>query len=66
MDAGVTAGEAYQQLLNAIIGMRGFHSGQFVATDIADTRRISQNILLYAILGDPAVVPISRLKKPAF
>jgi hypothetical protein len=62
---GATVGEAYQQLLNAIIGMRGFHSGQFVATDIADARRIPQNILLYVVLGDPAVVPIAQLRKPA-
>lgn len=62
--AGKTVGEAYQQLINGIIGMRGYRSGKFIVPDPARAeRRLPQNTLLYVVLGDPALVPVSRLSK---
>lgn len=61
--SGATVGEAYQQLINAIIDMRGFRSGSYVVKQPADQRRLPQNVLLYVILGDPAIVPFEALNK---
>ena len=60
---GRTVGEAYQQLINAIIGMRGFRSGDFIVRDLERARRVPQNTLLYVVLGDPAIVPIAPLSR---
>jgi hypothetical protein len=58
---GASVGEAYQQLINAIIGMRGFGPGNFVVEKPVKQRRIPQNTLLYVIFGDPALVPFEPL-----
>jgi hypothetical protein len=55
---GRTVGEAYQELINAIIDKNQFKSGGFFLHDIPENaRRIPQNILLYVIYGDPASQP---------
>ena len=62
--AGKTVGEAYQQLINAIMTMRGLRPGNFILADpSAAGRRLPQNILLYVVLGDPALVPVAALSK---
>jgi hypothetical protein len=61
--SGATVGEAYQQLINAIIDMRGFRSGSYVVKQPSDQRRLPQNALLYVIFGDPAIVPFEALSK---
>jgi hypothetical protein len=62
--AGKTVGESYQQLINGIIGMRGYRSGKFIVPDPARAeRRLAQNTALYVVLGDPALVPVARLSK---
>jgi hypothetical protein len=43
--------------------MRGFRSGSYVVKQPADQRRLPQNVLLYVILGDPAIVPFEALNK---
>tara|TARA_B100000945_G_scaffold321462_1_gene336193 strand:+ start:361 stop:1470 length:1110 start_codon:yes stop_codon:yes gene_type:complete len=60
---GETVGSAYQQLLNAIINMRGFRSGGFVIPTPITQRNIRQNTLLYVVFGDPALTPFEKLKK---
>ncbi|MED5585348.1 MAG: hypothetical protein VYB61_03245 [Verrucomicrobiota bacterium] len=60
---GASVGEAYQQLINAIIEMRGFRPGNFIVKTPVQQRRIPQNTLLYAIFGDPALKPLQPLKK---
>ena len=59
---GETVGSAYQQLLNAIINMRGFRSGEFVIPTPVTQRNIRQNTLLYVIFGDPALQPLVELQ----
>ena len=59
---GVSVGEAYQQLINAIIDMRGFRPGNFIVKKPVQQRRIPQNILLYTVFGDPALRPFQSLK----
>jgi len=62
--AGKTVGESYQQLMNAIMAMRGLHPGKFILPNPSEAgRRIPQNILLYVVLGDPALVPVAALSK---
>ena len=63
--SGATVGEAYQQLINAIIDMRGFQSGRYVVQQPADQRRLPQNALLYVVFGDPALAPFESLSKTA-
>jgi hypothetical protein len=58
---GASVGKAYQQLINGIIGMRGFSSGRFIVKQPVTQRRIPQNTLLYVIFGDPALVPFEPL-----
>ncbi|MBC8873483.1 MAG: hypothetical protein H8E44_28935 [Planctomycetes bacterium] len=60
---GKTVGEAYQELMNGIINMQGTKSGGFVVSEGASTgRQPPQNILLYVVIGDPAIQPLeSRL-----
>jgi hypothetical protein len=59
---GRTVGEAYQELMNAIIDMQGIKSGQFVVVEgAADSSRIPQNVLLYVIIGDPAIQPLEKM-----
>ena len=62
--AGKTVGESYQQLINGIIGMRSYRSGKYIIPDPARAeRRLTQNTLLYVVLGDPALVPVAALSK---
>jgi len=60
---GKTVGEAYQELMNGIIDMQGTTSGGFVVSEEpAKGRQPPQNVLLYVIIGDPAIQPLeSRL-----
>ncbi len=61
---GLSVGEGYQRLLNAIIDMDGFSPGQFILTAAdTDNRRavMRRTGLLYVIVGDPALVPLQRL-----
>jgi len=61
---GATVGEAYQQLINGLIDMRGFGPGRYVVKPTATPRRLPQNTLLYVVFGDPALVPFEPLAKP--
>ena len=59
---GKTVGESYQQLVNALIAVRGFRSGRFVVPPGRDSgRRVPQNLLLYVVLGDPALRPFQAV-----
>jgi hypothetical protein len=59
---GKSVGEAYQELMNGLIEMQGTKSGGFVVTEKADRgRQPSQNILLYVMIGDPAIQPFERM-----
>jgi hypothetical protein len=60
---GATVGEAYQQLINGLIDMRGFEPGRFVVKPAVTQRRLPQNTLLYIVFGDPALVPFEPLAK---
>ncbi len=60
---GSSVGEAYQQLINGLIEMRGFRPGRFVVEQPVQQRRLPQNALLYVIMGDPAIVPFEALKR---
>lgn len=61
---GATVGEAYQQLINGLIDMRGFGPGRYVVKPTATTRRLPQNTLLYVVFGDPALIPFEPLSPP--
>jgi len=61
---GASVGEAYQQLINGLIDMRGFGPGRYVVKPTATPRRLPQNTLLYVVFGDPALVPFEPLAKP--
>jgi hypothetical protein len=60
---GASVGEAYQQLMNSIIEMRGFRPGRYVVKQPVTQRRVPQNALLYVIFGDPALVPFETLRE---
>lgn len=60
---GKSVGVAYQELLNAIIDMRGFRAGEFVVPTPVTQRGIRQNSMLYVIFGDPAIRPFEKLEK---
>lgn len=65
---GKTVGESYQQLINALIMVRGFRPGRFVVSpERASGRRVPQNLLLYVAFGDPALRPFekAKLRKPS-
>ncbi len=51
--AGKTVGTAYQELINAIIQFHDLDSDEFVVTE--PIQRPKQNILLYVVIGDPAL-----------
>ena len=55
---GRTVGQAYQELINGIIEMRDLKSGHFVVSESVSDARPPQNILLYVVIGDPAVQPL--------
>ncbi len=59
---GRTVGQAYQELMNAIIERQGTESGGFVVTEApANGQQPRQNILLYVVFGDPAVQPFEQM-----
>jgi hypothetical protein len=60
---GASVGEAYQQLINGLIDMRGFGPGRYVVKPSATQRRLPQNTMLYVVFGDPALVPFEPLAK---
>jgi hypothetical protein len=57
---GGTVGAAYQELLNGLIETTGTRAGGFVVNEKA---RPAQNVLLYVVIGDPALQPFQRLTK---
>lgn len=60
---GRTVGEAYQELMNAIIEKTQTDSGDFIVNlPLKDPQGIPQNKLLYVIIGDPALQPLSEMK----
>lgn len=61
--AGQTVGQAYQQLINALIDQKGTTSGDFILSDEQRaTKRPPQQRLLYVVIGDPSLQPFERLK----
>ena len=55
---GRTVGEAYQRLINGLINLKGFKSGDFVIRE--KTKKPAQNSLLYVVIGDPALQPFGK------
>lgn len=55
---GKTVGEGYQRLLNGLINLKGYRSGDFAIKE--ETNRPPQNIMLYVVIGDPALQPFNR------
>jgi hypothetical protein len=58
---GLTVGEAYQRLLNAVIDVNGFAPGDFVLRDEDADRQpavMRRNALLLVVIGDPALQPM--------
>jgi len=61
---GLTVGEAYQRLINAIVDNNRFSPDMLVLRNgTAATRPEVQrrNLLLYVIIGDPALQPLQRI-----
>jgi len=58
---GQSVGQAYQQLLNALIRLQGLQPNEFVVKPQSTGKRLPQNRLLYVIFGDPALVPLGKL-----
>ncbi len=57
-----TIGQSYQQLINGLIEKSQFDSRALVMDAKAlNTRSSKQNILLYILLGDPALQPLANL-----
>jgi len=56
-----TVGQAYQELINGIMEMRDLKPGHFVVPESASNARPPQNILLYVVIGDPAIQPLKRM-----
>ena len=54
---GQTVGQGYQQLLNGLITLSDIKSGGFVIREAS--KRPSQNLFLYVVIGDPALQPFS-------
>lgn len=59
--AGQSVGQAYQQLLNALIALQDLQPDQFVVRPQTAGRRLPQNRLLYVVFGDPALTPLGDL-----
>ena len=56
-------GEAYQELMNAIIDFQGVKAGKFaVGEGTTSDDGQSKDNLLYVIIGDPAIHPLERIK----
>jgi len=59
---GRTVGQAYQELLNGLIDLQQTTKGKFIiSAEQKTSRRIPQNLLLYVIIGDPALQPFENL-----
>lgn len=53
---GKPAGQAYQELLNALIDYRGLKPDSFLLSDTdRQNTKPPQNVLLYVLIGDPAL-----------
>jgi hypothetical protein len=62
---GLTVGEAYQRLINALIDVQGLTAGELVLREeIAGNQAavMRRNPLLYVIVGDPALQPLVRVQ----
>jgi hypothetical protein len=62
--AGLTVGEAYQRLINALIDVQDLTPGEFVLRDELSGKQsavMRRNPLLYVIVGDPALQPLLPL-----
>ncbi len=57
---GQTVGESYQQLLNGLIQVSRTSSGKFVIGK--PSTKPPQNLLLYVVIGDPALRPFKDLE----
>ena len=60
MLGGKTTGQSYQELINALIKLRGFDSGKLIVREASDARRIPEALLLYVLIGDPAAQPYAQ------
>jgi hypothetical protein len=59
---GLTVGQAYQELMNAIIDLQSVKPGQFaIGEGTSKDDEQSKDNLLYVIIGDPAVHPLERI-----
>ena len=60
---GLTVGEAYQRLINALIEYYQLSPSNFISGDEGDTQAFVEraNNLLYAIIGDPALQPLAKM-----
>ena len=57
---GMSSGEAYQRLMNALIGGRSIPDYYLEKKTKQTTKKDSANGLLYSLWGDPALVPIAK------
>lgn len=59
---GETVGKAYQELLNTSIQSRNLDTKNLAfRTTPKNPRNIPQNVMLYIIFGDPAIVPLQAM-----
>ncbi len=59
---GETVGQSYQELLNGLIDLQQMKAGGFVIDDKQKkSKRHPQNLLLYVVIGDPALRPLAKL-----
>ncbi len=61
---GLSVGEAYQRLINAILDVRGLMPGELVLREGvagSEAAAMRRNPLLYVIVGDPALRPLTRM-----
>ena len=59
---GETIGQSYQQLINGLIEKSHFDSRALVVdTETLTGKRPKQNVLLYVLVGDPALQPLVKM-----
>ncbi|MEO1999387.1 MAG: hypothetical protein ABGZ17_29430, partial [Planctomycetaceae bacterium] len=58
---GQSVGQAYQELMNALIALQDLQPDQFVVRDRNVGRSLPQNRLLYVVFGDPALKPLKHM-----
>lgn len=56
--AGETVGTGYQELVNALINYHGFRKDDYI--EAKPPKRPRQNVLLYVVIGDPALQLFSK------